>query len=244
MTKKSIFLTLIVFLLVTACNQPVIQSPKLEDTIINNPTNQAPDNINSTNTPATDSPMTSQNDALELKNQTILLETNFGNLNIKMLDEIAPLATENFIKLSAKGYYNGTIFHRIVKASGFSIIQGGDPTATGRGGESAFSENFADETFDQNGNLPEIYGEFNGQYCTYKKGLIAMANAGPNTNGSQFFIMLDDTNLPPDYTIFGQIEENDFLVLDKIYKEVNPDSPLGDGKPNQEIKIIKASPIL
>lgn len=175
---------------------------------------------------------------LILKDQVITMKTNFGDLNIKMLDEIAPKTTENFIRLSFRNYFDNIIFHRIVKGEGFSIIQGGDPTASGAGGQSAWGEEFEDELEDENGDLPEAYADYNGRYAVYKKGLVAMANAGPNTNGSQFFIMLDDTNLPPAYTIFGQIDEADFPVLDKISREVDTDSPSGDGMPNKEIKIL------
>lgn len=194
----------------------------------------------STTNMSTPSENSSEKQDLNLKDRTIILETNFGNLNIQMLDSIAPKTTENFIRLSLQNYYDGTKFHRIVKSDHFSIIQGGDPTATGRGGESFWGEKFDDELYDPSGKLPEEYSQYNGQYAIYKKGYLAMANAGPNTNGSQFFIMLDDTYLPPAYTIFGKINESNFPVLDKILKEVDTNSPSGDGAPNQEIKIISA----
>ncbi len=197
--------------------------------------------INQTqNTMNTNSNLSSQEQDINLKNRIIILETNFGTLNVKMLDNIAPKTTENFIRLSLQNYYNGTKFHRIVKSDHFSIIQGGDPTATGRGGQSYWGEKFEDEVYDKNGKLPEEYSQFNGQYAIYQKGYLAMANAGPNTNGSQFFIMLDNTYLPPDYTIFGKINEEDFIVLDKILAEVDSSSPTGDGMPNKEIKIISS----
>jgi peptidyl-prolyl cis-trans isomerase B (cyclophilin B) len=172
------------------------------------------------------------------QNKTVAMETNFGTLNIKMLDDIAPKTVENFVRLSQDGYYDGIKFHRIVKSQTFSIIQGGDPDGDGTGGQSIFGEKFEDETLDEFGKVPDIYN-FDGQVGTYKKGLLAMANAGANTNGSQFFVMLDDTMLPPSYTIFGQIEESDFAVLDKILNEVDTDSPSGDGPPNKEIVMVQ-----
>ncbi|HEY9583938.1 MAG TPA: peptidylprolyl isomerase, partial [Candidatus Paceibacterota bacterium] len=104
-------------------------------------------------------------------------------------DSDAPKTVENFITLADKGFYNGVIFHRVIK--GF-MIQGGDQTGTGRGGP---GYTFADEL----NQSTESYK--NG----YKRGVVAMANSGPNTNGSQFFIMHQDTPLPHAYTIFGKV---------------------------------------
>ena len=182
------------------------------------------------------------NNSIKLTDRTVKMETNFGTLNIKMLDKAAPRTTENFIRLSDKGYYDGLAFHRIAKSPNFMIIQGGDPRGNGTGGESIFGKSFEDEVYKKGTRElvdANLYSNYNGQYAVYKKGLIAMANSGPNTNGSQFFIMLDDTFLPPAYTIFGQISEADFGVLDKIASEVNP-STGNDGRPNKELKIVKA----
>ncbi|HXV19293.1 MAG TPA: peptidylprolyl isomerase, partial [Candidatus Omnitrophota bacterium] len=101
----------------------------------------------------------------------VVLETNQGNVEIQLLPQVAPKACENFTKLAEKGYYNGLIFHRVIREF---MIQGGDPTGTGRGGESIWGKEFEDETD------PDV--KFN------KPGILAMANAGRNTNGSQFFI--------------------------------------------------------
>lgn len=179
---------------------------------------------------------------LVLTDRTVIMETNFGTLNIKMLDKAAPKTTENFIRLTNRKYFDNLTFHRMVEAPSMKIIQGGDPQGNGTGGQSAFGQKFVDEIFDDKNDLiaPELYPNYDGQIATYQKGYLAMANSGPDTNGSQFFIMLGDTILPPSYTIFGQIDEADFSVLDKILEEVKPDSPAGDGKPDPEIKIIKA----
>jgi cyclophilin family peptidyl-prolyl cis-trans isomerase len=115
---------------------------------------------------------------------TAVIETSAGTIEFELLDEIAPKAAGNFVALAKKGFYDGVIFHRVVP--GF-VIQGGDPDGTGRGGP---GYTFEDE--------PVTLG--------YARGTVAMANAGPNTNGSQFFICLQDLpQLPPKYTIFGQV---------------------------------------
>ena len=134
-----------------------------------------------------------------MANRTAVIETNLGTIEFELLEEDAPKTTENFITLAQKGYYDGVIFHRVIR--GF-MIQGGDPTGTGRGGESAWGGRFNDET---NASSP--------LYKTgYKKGIVAMANAGPNTNGSQFFIMHSDNPLPPNYTIFGRVTSGQNVV--------------------------------
>jgi len=111
-----------------------------------------------------------------MEKNTVVLETTQGNIEIKLMPETAPKACENFKALVEKGYYNGTIFHRVIK--GF-MIQGGDPTGTGRGGDSASGGTFADE--------------FKDGVTFNKKGILAMANRGPDTNGSQFFITVAPT---------------------------------------------------
>ncbi len=120
---------------------------------------------------------------------TITIETNHGAIVFQTYNDDAPKTVENFITLAKKGFYDNVIFHRVIK--GF-MIQGGDPTGTGAGGPGYA---FADEL---DPNTPSYK-------AGYKKGVVAMANAGPNTNGSQFFIMLEDYPLPNNYTIFGKV---------------------------------------
>ncbi|MCX5709010.1 MAG: peptidylprolyl isomerase, partial [Candidatus Omnitrophica bacterium] len=103
--------------------------------------------------------------------KNVILETNAGKIEIKLFPDVAPKACENFTKLVGKGYYNGIIFHRVIKDF---MIQGGDPTGTGRGGESIWGKPFEDE--------------FKSDVTFDRPGILAMANAGPKTNGSQFFI--------------------------------------------------------
>jgi cyclophilin family peptidyl-prolyl cis-trans isomerase len=123
---------------------------------------------------------------------TITIETTKGTIVFETYDADAPKTSENFVKLAQKGYYDGIIFHRVIE--GF-MIQGGDPTGTGMGGASFEGGKFADE-------LNPATESFK---TGYTRGTVAMANAGPNTNGSQFFIMHKDTPLPKNYTIFGKV---------------------------------------
>lgn len=130
-------------------------------------------------------------DQIAAKKATV--QTEKGNIVIQFFGD-APLAASNFIYLADKGFYNSLKFHR--REEGF-VIQGGDPNGNGTGGP---GYSFPDEKVTRD----------------YKKGVVAMANSGPNTNGSQFFIMLADTpQLPKQYTIFGQVVEGQDVV-DKI----------------------------
>lgn len=121
-----------------------------------------------------------------------VIETDKGSITIEFLASDAPKAVENFRLLAEHGYYDGLTFHRIVR--GF-MIQGGDPSGDGTGGLSAWGPPFADEI---NSASPLYQGG-------YRRGLVAMANAGPNTNASQFFVMHQDYQLPPNYVIFARV---------------------------------------
>lgn len=107
-----------------------------------------------------------------MANRQAVIQTNHGTIRFDLLEDAAPKTTKNFITLAEKGYYDGVIFHRVIK--GF-MIQGGDPTGTGRGGQSAWGGRFNDE-INPNSNLYQK---------GYQAGTVAIANAGPNTNGSQ-----------------------------------------------------------
>src|SRR6266849_8862672 len=154
-----------------------------------------------------------------MANRTAVIQTNKGTIRFELLEEDAPKATENFRLLAEQGYYDGVIFHRVIK--GF-MIQGGDPTGTGRGGASAWGGKFADEI----NSSSEVYQR------GYKKGTVAMANAGPNTNGSQFFIMHADYPLPPSYTIFGRVIDG----LDIVDAIATSQTDRND-KPTSEVKM-------
>ncbi|MFW8054237.1 peptidylprolyl isomerase [Vagococcus fluvialis] len=122
---------------------------------------------------------------LEAATVTATIKTNRGDIKVALFPEQAPKTVKNFVELSKKGYYDGVIFHRII--SDF-MVQGGDPTGTGMGGESIYGEKFEDEFSQEVFNL---------------RGALSMANAGPNTNGSQFFIV-QNQNVPAN--MLGQLE--------------------------------------
>lgn len=127
------------------------------------------------------------------------METTQGTIEIELMPEVAPKACENMTKLAEKGYYDGIVFHRIIKEF---MIQGGDPTGTGAGGESIWGKPFEDEC--------KSSVTFN------KPGLLAMANAGPGTNGSQFFITTVETPwLNGNHTIFGEVKKG-YDVVKKL----------------------------
>lgn len=171
------------------------------------------------------------------------IKTNKGNMTVKLFPEHAPKTVENFVGLAKKGYYDGVIFHRVIPNF---MIQGGDPTGSGMGGESFFGGNFEDEF------SPELFN---------LNGALSMANAGPNTNSSQFFIVtmsdipdqmvsqLEDAGFPAEiieaykekggtpwldqkHTVFGQLVEG-YDVADTIQ---NVDKNAMD-KPNKDVVI-------
>ena len=143
---------------------------------------------------------------------TAVIKTSMGDMLVDFFTEEAPMTVNNFINLSRDGYYDNVIFHRVI--SGF-MIQGGDPSGTGHG---------------EMGKFPgyKFEDELNNQR-SYDKGILAMANAGPDTNGSQFFIMHVDYPLPYQYTIFGFVTEG-LDVIDKIasVETGDGDKPIND----------------
>ncbi len=154
------------------------------------------------------------------RDKIIVIETSQGTFELQLWPKIAPKACENLIGLAEKGYYNGTVFHRVIK--GF-MIQGGDPTGTGRGGGSLWGEPFADEV---------------GKDVQFESAwILAMANSGPNTNGSQFFITLAPTpHLNMKHTIFGKVSSG-YETVQKIGQ-----TPVdGEDRPKEEQKIVRMS---
>src|SRR5690606_16784260 len=149
-----------------------------------------------------------------MSNRIAVIETNTGTIKFELLEQDAPKTTENFRLLADKNYYDGVIFHRVIPNF---MIQGGDPLGEGYGGESAWGGKFDDE-IDKDSDL------YNGPY---EKGTVAMANSGPNTNGSQFFIMHIDYPLPPSYSKFGKVIEGQEVVDIIANVDRNPsDKPL------------------
>lgn len=134
-----------------------------------------------------------------MANRIAVIKTNKGTIKFELLEEDAPKTTENFRLLAEQGYYDGVIFHRVIPNF---MIQGGDPLGEGYGGESAWGGKFDDEIDKSSPLYQGVYG----------KGTVAMANAGPNTNGSQFFIMHIDYPLPPSYTKFGNVIEGQDVI--------------------------------
>ena len=147
-----------------------------------------------------------------MANRIAVIQTNKGTIRFELLEDEAPKTTENFITLAEKGYYNGIIFHRVIK--GF-MVQGGDPTGTGSGGKSAWGGKFDDE-------INPKSALYQGPYAA---GTVAMANAGPNTNGSQFFIVHVDYPLPPLYAKFGRVTEGQDVVDAIATSDTRSDRP-------------------
>jgi peptidyl-prolyl cis-trans isomerase B (cyclophilin B) len=152
----------------------------------------------------------------EAMSSTAVMHTNHGDITVELFDEDAPKTVENFKKLAGDNFYNGVIFHRVIKDF---MIQGGDPTGTGRGGPGY--------TFED---------EFNDNKVV--RGALAMANAGPNTNGSQFFIVTTDAApwLDGKHTVFGHVVDG-MEVVDKIEGSETDHND----KPREEARIEKVS---
>ncbi len=152
---------------------------------------------------------------------TAILHTSKGDIKIKLNETETPKTVENFVTLAKKDFYNGTIFHRVIKDF---MIQGGCPEGTGTGDP---GYKFDDESFT---------GE-------YTRGTVAMANAGPNTNGSQFFIMHADVALPKNYVIFGKVEDG-LDVVDAIAESEVEASLMGESSKPVEPTIIESVEII
>jgi peptidyl-prolyl cis-trans isomerase-like 1 len=151
--------------------------------------------------------------------QNVLLETTMGTIVVELYNDHAPKTCENFATLTSRNYYNGTVFHRVI--SDF-MIQGGDPTGTGRGGASIYGEKFEDEI---RSDLKHVGA-----------GVLSMANSGPNTNGSQFFITLAPTPwLDGKHTIFGRVKSGLKIVQRMGLVKVG-----AEDRPVEEVRIVEA----
>jgi peptidylprolyl isomerase len=164
--------------------------------------------------------MNAQTQENPMQSKTVVVfETTQGPIEFTLKPDVAPKACENFVKLVQSHYYDGLIFHRVIKDF---MIQGGDPTGTGRGGASAFGKPFEDEC--------SSIIKFD------KAGILAMANAGPNTNGSQFFITTAQTPwLNMRHTIFGEVTKGMDVV-----RKIETTKTLSGDRPQAEQKIVKA----
>lgn len=155
---------------------------------------------------------------------TATMTTNFGDIGLTLDAATTPCTVNSFVSLAEQGFYDDTPCPRIGDQEGFGILQCGDPTGTGSGGA---GYSFADE----------LSGDE-----TYPAGTLAMANAGPDTNGSQFFLVFRDSQFPPSYTVFGTIDEAGLETIDAIAAEGNDNSnPAGGGAPNKDVTIEKVT---
>jgi len=152
------------------------------------------------------------------------MTTNFGDIGLTLDAATTPCTVNSFVSLAEQGFYDDTPCPRIGDQDGFGILQCGDPTGTGSGGA---GYSFADE----------LSGDE-----TYPAGTLAMANAGPDTNGSQFFLVFRDSQFPPSYTVFGTIDEAGLETIEAIAAEGNDNSnPAGGGAPNEDVTIEKVT---
>ena len=208
MLKKNIYRFLIISLFVSACGSNEVE--EISETTIQD---------NKGESTMSDEKVYSSMPEMSIdqsKSYTAVIQTSMGDLSVEFFSDTAPITVNNFISLSNDGYYDNIIFHRVI--SGF-MIQGGDPSGTGHGEYGKFPG----YTFED---------ELNNQQ-PYEKGILAMANAGPNTNGSQFFIMHVDYPLPYQYTIFGKVTAG----LDVIDSIASVQTAEGD-KPVEDVVIL------
>lgn len=183
--------------------------------------------IMGTSTQATSSEQINQDNNNKMS-PIITLETSLGTVQFETYPDDAPNTVANFIKLAEQNYYNGLSFHRVI--DGF-MIQGGDPNCTdgrsnGPCGTGGPGYQFADEL---DPNTPSYK-------AGYQKGVVAMANAGPNTNGSQFFIMLENNPLPNAYTIFGKV-----IKGQEVVEKIGKTKTTSDDRPIEDILIKKVT---
>ena len=159
---------------------------------------------------------------------TVNLTTNQGEIGMELDRTVAPCTVNAVEHLADEGFYDDTVCHRLT-TSGLHVLQCGDPTGTGAGGPG----------FEFPNEYPTDEAEDTSSPVVYPRGSIAMANAGPDTNGSQFFLNYDDSPLQPNYTYFGQISEEGLATLDAI-AETGVQGGMGDGAPAEEVRIESA----
>ncbi|MEU5693914.1 peptidylprolyl isomerase [Actinosynnema sp. NPDC020468] len=165
----------------------------------------------------------------------VLLKTNQGRIPLKLDRAAGPCTVQSFLHLLDKGFYDRTTCHRLTAYPTLKVLQCGDPTGTGEGGP---GYKYKDELPT---NLPPAPNDPTGTRRIYPRGTLAMANAGPDTNGSQFFLVQSDSTLRPNYTVFGSIGEEGLRTLDKIaatgIKPTAEDPAPVDGSPLKPVDI-------
>ena len=151
----------------------------------------------------------------------VTIATNRGDIKVSLDAEEAPCTVNSFLSLANQGYFDGTTCHRLV-VGGLNVLQCGDPSATGTGGP---GYSFKDELVPSDPRLEPCLGQNDPQtgkeVCTYTSGTLAMANAGPDTNGSQFFLVFSDSPLPAAYTVFGKMNAAGVKIVQEIAAEGN-----------------------
>lgn len=160
------------------------------------------------------------------------METNQGNIGLMLDNGKSPCTVNSFASLANQGFFNDTTCHRLTTSESLSVLQCGDPTAQGTGGPGyQFPNEYPTNQFQPDD--PKLQ-----EPVLYPRGTLAMANAGPGTNGSQFFLVYKDSQLPPGYTVFGTIDDTGLATLDKIAAAGTADGA-PDGSPKSEVKITK-----
>ena len=167
---------------------------------------------------------------------TLTIVTNDGAIPVTLDTSQAPCAVNSLVSLAKQGYFDRTPCHRL-STQGYFVLQCGDPTGTGRGGP---GYTFADELVDNDPRLQPCGTDAGQEYCTYNAGTVAMANAGADTNGSQFFLVYGNSRFSPDYTVLGNMDAAGLKVVKEIAAAgigtTNGISP-GDGTPKDPVII-------
>ncbi|MCJ0892709.1 peptidylprolyl isomerase [Rhodococcus sp. ARC_M5] len=158
------------------------------------------------------------------------METTAGNIGLTLNNPESPCTVNSFVSLANQGYFDGTTCHRLTTGAGLQVLQCGDPTGTGSGGPGyQFADEFPTDTFAEGDPAAQ-------SPIAYPRGTLAMANAGPGTNGSQFFLVYGDSELPPAYTAFGTIDETGLATLDAIAAK-GVEGGVSDGAPAEPVDI-------
>jgi peptidyl-prolyl cis-trans isomerase B (cyclophilin B) len=161
---------------------------------------------------------------------SVSMSTNQGNLGLQLDNAKSPCTVNSFASLAQQGFFNDTPCHRLTTSEGLAVLQCGDPTGQGSGGPGyQFDNEYPTNQFQPDD--PKLQ-----EPVVYPRGTLAMANAGPGTNGSQFFLVYKDSQLPPNYTVFGTIDQTGLATLDKIAAAGTADGG-PDGKPKNDVQV-------